>query len=136
MGLLIFFLHARLKDSLQCVHVALHHLGPNSGLGIIAAMILLAPIATLVIMQQEMPSAALFLTIYTAYFTSLSTSVAAYRLSLFYPLAMYPGPVLGKITKLYGARVSWTGQQHLINHSLHQKYGNFVRVGKSMSLGI
>jgi hypothetical protein len=56
--------------------------------------------------------------------------IATYRLSPFHPLAEYPGPVLGRITKLRWAYVVFTGKRHFETAKLHDKYGVFVRTGR------
>ncbi|KAG6843045.1 hypothetical protein H0H87_008332, partial [Tephrocybe sp. NHM501043] len=58
------------------------------------------------------PWAAASLTI-SAYVLSLLTSIAAYRLSPWHPLARYPGPVIGKLTKWYMAWWIAKGSRHL-----------------------
>src|SRR4051794_10113714 len=65
----------------------------------------------------------------TIYCLSLGSSIILYRLSPFHPLAKYPGPVLCKVSRLWTAYLSWTGQQHRYYHHLHQKYGPVIRTG-------
>ncbi|KAH8810085.1 cytochrome P450 [Flagelloscypha sp. PMI_526] len=59
----------------------------------------------------------------------LWASVILHRL-FFHRLRGFSGPLLAKLSRLY---VTWTSsreaQQHLETHSLHQKYGDFVRIG-------
>ncbi|KAJ6517974.1 cytochrome P450 [Mycena vitilis] len=55
--------------------------------------------------------------------------IAAYRISPLHPLAVYPGPVLCRITTLQWAYVVSTGKRHLVTARLHEKYGVFVRIG-------
>ncbi|KIP08448.1 hypothetical protein PHLGIDRAFT_23489 [Phlebiopsis gigantea 11061_1 CR5-6] len=54
---------------------------------------------------------------------------ALYRLSPFHPLAKYPGPVLGKLSKFYLAYLAGHGDAHTVIRGLHQQYGDVVRVG-------
>ncbi|KAL3427036.1 fatty acid synthase alpha subunit reductase [Phlyctema vagabunda] len=49
-----------------------------------------------------------------------------YRLYL-HPLAKYPGPILGRLTNLYGGYQSWKGTFHEDVSNCHKKYGNIVR---------
>jgi hypothetical protein len=63
------------------------------------------------------------------YWAALATSVTAYRLSPLHPLARYPGPVGARISRLWWARVSLTGAQHLCAYELHARYGPVVRSG-------
>ena len=62
------------------------------------------------------------------------TSMVTYRLSPFHPLSDIPGPRLAKITKFWGAHLTWTGRQHLHLKALHDKYGPFVRTGGFIGL--
>lgn len=45
----------------------------------------------------------------------------------FHPLARYPGPPLGRITRLYDLYHAYKGDKHLVLYHLHQKYGTVVR---------
>jgi cytochrome P450 len=63
------------------------------------------------------------------YLATLSTSVVAYRLSPFHPLARYPGPLLAKISRLHALRITAGDHQYQYYHALHEKYGNVVRTG-------
>ncbi|KAJ6459415.1 cytochrome P450 [Mycena vulgaris] len=67
-----------------------------------------------------------------AFLTSLISSTVAYRLSPLHPLAAYPGPVLWRLSSLVLAGVSSGGYRHLILHELHNKYGDFVRIGPNV----
>lgn len=49
-----------------------------------------------------------------------------YQLYL-HPLAKYPGPLLGRITRLYDLYHAYVGDKHVLLHQLHQKYGTVVR---------
>ena len=44
-----------------------------------------------------------------------------------HPLAKYPGPLLGRLTNLYGAYYAWRGDGHLHMLQCHEKYGDYVR---------
>ena len=68
------------------------------------------------------------------YLSALSTSVLLYRLSPFHPLARYPGPLKCKVSKLWMARLSLEGHQHRYIKTLHDRYGDFVRIGPSSTL--
>ncbi len=41
----------------------------------------------------------------------------------FHPFAKYPGPILAKVTSLYGAYYAYTGEIHLNIEQCHKKYG-------------
>ncbi|RDX44047.1 cytochrome P450 [Lentinus brumalis] len=64
-----------------------------------------------------------------AYPTSTATSVVAYRISPFHPLAGYPGPVLARVSKFWAVWNTWRGRQHHVITELHRRYGTFVRIG-------
>lgn len=52
--------------------------------------------------------------------------ICIYRL-YFHPLAKYPGPLLGRLTSLYGGYHAYVGDLHLDMWRLHQKHGDVVR---------
>lgn len=64
----------------------------------------------------------------------LISSILAYRLSPWHPLARYPGPLLCKATKIYWAVVNRNGNQHKLVAALHERYGDIVRIGACLSL--
>ncbi|KAL4945563.1 hypothetical protein BDV06DRAFT_184518 [Aspergillus oleicola] len=53
-------------------------------------------------------------------------SVCIYRL-YFHPLAKYPGPLLARLTTLYGAYHGWKGDFSTKLYELHERYGDYVR---------
>ncbi|KAJ7352392.1 cytochrome P450 [Mycena albidolilacea] len=63
------------------------------------------------------------------YLSSLATSILAYRVSPFHPLAKYPGPLPCKLSKLWFTVIAMDGKQHLYYLELHQRYGDVVRIG-------
>jgi hypothetical protein len=56
---------------------------------------------------------------------------ALYRLSPLHPLSKYPGPMLHKLTSLRTSWVTYQGTAHIHFNSLHEYYGDVVRVGKA-----
>ncbi|KAJ7624327.1 cytochrome P450 [Mycena polygramma] len=66
---------------------------------------------------------------YTVFLGSLSLATVAYRLSPLHPLAQYPGPAIGKATKLWSLYLAFGGQRYLYHKKLHDKYGPYVRTG-------
>ena len=59
-------------------------------------------------------------------------SIAAFVGFIFYqlylhPLAKYPGPLLGRITRLYDLYHAYLGDKHILLYRLHQRYGTVVR---------
>ena len=96
-----------------------------------AALLLLLPAILSVLLsfgQIAVPAAvaATFATFYSA----LLFSITSYRLSPFHPLAKYPGPVACKLSKFWMAYIARQGVQHLYIQSLHDKYGDVVRIGE------
>ncbi|KAL0948343.1 hypothetical protein HGRIS_010929 [Hohenbuehelia grisea] len=94
--------------------------------------ILLEPPAILSALSWLSPSPWTFRAVsvsYSSFIVSLVLSVIVYRLSPFHPLAKYPGPIVHKVTKLWGVYLTWSGQQHLEHKRLHDQYGPFVRTG-------
>lgn len=71
---------------------------------------------------------------YPLFYLALTVSVCAYRLSPFHPLAKYPGPVMLKVTKLWGAWEGYQGKTHLYVKGLHDRYGPIVRIGEEFSM--
>jgi hypothetical protein len=49
-------------------------------------------------------------------------AIIVYRI-WFHPLAKFPGPVLAKVTNLYGGYYAWRGDLHLDMMRCHEKYG-------------
>ncbi|KAF8140210.1 high nitrogen upregulated cytochrome P450 monooxygenase 2 [Boletus edulis] len=70
-----------------------------------------------------------FLTAYVLFFATLFTSIVAYRLSSFHPLAKYPGPIMCKISQLWAVLVYSRGKGHHYRKVLHDQYGPIVRIG-------
>ncbi|PIG83070.1 cytochrome P450 [Aspergillus arachidicola] len=67
------------------------------------------------------------------YVTAVPVALLAYVLAIciyriwFHPLAKYPGPLLAKVTNLYGGYYAWKGDLHIDMMRCHEKYGNYVR---------
>ncbi|KAF7317262.1 hypothetical protein HMN09_00461300 [Mycena chlorophos] len=67
---------------------------------------------------------------------SLTTSIVVYRLSPWHPLAQYPGPLLARVTKMWGLYTQLSTRKHKILKRLHEQYGDFVRIGPNdISIG-
>ncbi|KAH9477842.1 Cytochrome P450 67 [Psilocybe cubensis] len=69
------------------------------------------------------------LRVFPLFWFTLVASIIAYRLSPWHPLAKYPGPLLGKVSKFYIAFRSLGGKQHIYLDTLHGLYGSVVRIG-------
>ncbi|THH05653.1 hypothetical protein EW145_g4639 [Phellinidium pouzarii] len=70
-----------------------------------------------------------FLSSFTIFYLVLISSIAAYRLSPWHPLAQYPGPILAKLTKFWGTWMMATGRNHIHLKQMHDAYGPYVRIG-------
>ena len=68
--------------------------------------------------------------VFGLFWSTLATSILAYRASPWHPLARYPGPLLCKLSKFYAAYLALGGKQYLYYYELHQKYGDVVRIGR------
>ena len=68
------------------------------------------------------------LMILLTYAISLFTSMIIYRV-FFHPLRKFPGPLLGRISKLWHTYHSWDGKNYLFLDEMHRKYGSIVRTG-------
>ena len=66
---------------------------------------------------------------YGTYYSAIIAFIVIHRLSPKHPLAMYPGPLPCKATKLWMVYHANTGKLHEYIRSLHTKYGSIVRVG-------
>ncbi|KAF8258328.1 cytochrome P450 [Lactarius quietus] len=66
---------------------------------------------------------------FASYVAFLVFFTVSYRLSPFHPLANYPGPVIAKTSNWWGAYIGTKGNLHLYYKSLHDRYGDVVRVG-------
>lgn len=75
-----------------------------------------------------------YVAISSAYFAALFLSIVTYRL-FFHPLRHFPGPFPAKITKLHTPWIARHGKLHWEYAKLHQRYGEFVRVGELASSG-
>ncbi|KAF8182926.1 cytochrome P450 [Pholiota molesta] len=66
---------------------------------------------------------------YSIFYSALLLAVLGYRLSPYHPLAKYPGPVIMRVTKLWGAWIAYTGKTHIYLKAVHDQYGSTVRIG-------
>ena len=68
--------------------------------------------------------------------STLVSSIIVYRLSPIHPLARYPGPALLKLSKWPAVWIAVHGKQHFYYQSLHEQYGDVVRIGMSDHLNV
>ena len=66
----------------------------------------------------------------SCYLAGLYASLIAYR-AIFHPLNKFPGPFGARITKFWLSAHLKDGDAYRKVHMLHEKYGDFVRVGSS-----
>jgi hypothetical protein len=93
-------------------------------------LLVIAPLTLSPLLIGHFPNIVIAAAATTAtYLSTLLLSIAAYRLSPFHPLARYPGPLGCKLSKLWMACICVTGKQHLYYKSLHDRYGDVVRIG-------
>ncbi|KAH8990970.1 high nitrogen upregulated cytochrome P450 monooxygenase 2 [Lactarius akahatsu] len=74
-------------------------------------------------------SSATVLLAFLAYGSAVTSLALIYRLSPFHPLAKYPGPAIAKTSRLWAAYHCAKGDLHRLYKSLHDRYGDVVRVG-------
>ncbi|KAK7038129.1 cytochrome P450 [Favolaschia claudopus] len=108
-------------------HLYLNRFEPKSADGPLLALII-QPIALLLALAVPLSIPNIF-TAYSAFLSTLASSVVIYRLSPWHPLAHIPGPRLYKISKFWSAWICASGKQHRVNKALHDKYGPFLRTG-------
>ena len=72
--------------------------------------------------------------LFGSYLTGLWLSMLVYR-SLFHPLHSFPGPRLAPLSKFYQFFTGFRLDAYRRSHKAHQKYGNFVRTGRSSCCG-
>ncbi|KAH9029480.1 high nitrogen upregulated cytochrome P450 monooxygenase 2 [Lactarius pseudohatsudake] len=115
----------RTQTSYQCFH----HLEPRSKLPLIALLFVVPVLLSVPISYHvPRPSAAVLLG-FLAYGSAVTSFALFYRLSPFHPLAKYPGPAIAKTSKLWAAYHCAKGDMHRLYKSLHDRYGDVVRVG-------
>ncbi|KZP24238.1 cytochrome P450 [Athelia psychrophila] len=99
---------------------------PSAHLGLLVAV---PVILTWLFTPHCSKIASAFASSFVIYVASLATSIVVYRLGPFHPLAKYPGPMMCKLSKLWMTYICTTGRQHIYYRSLHDKYGDLVRIG-------
>lgn len=69
----------------------------------------------------------------SSYLVTLFSSITAYRV-LFHPLRHIPGPFPLRATQLYMTWLGRDGKFHKTFAAFHDTFGDFVRVGESLSI--
>ncbi|PSR70860.1 hypothetical protein PHLCEN_2v13301 [Hermanssonia centrifuga] len=101
---------------------------PVNAIVLVALLVLLPAIFSLLLAPHYSVAKAIALSFIT-YFSTLFTSILAYRVSPFHPLAQYPGPLICKVSAFWMAWVAKTGKRHVYMQRLHDQYGDVVRTG-------
>ena len=123
-------------SSSQVSQLCFRHLEPRSKLPLLVLLILVPSLLSIPISYHiGHPFASVPLS-FSSYGSFLVFFTVSYRLSPLHPLAKYPGPVVSKISKWWGAYVSARGDLHLYYKSLHDRHGDVVRVGSHTCLGL
>ncbi len=101
-------------------------------------LLLFVPPGVVALHATRLPSS--IWTFFEAFWLSLAIYVAAlliatvvYRLSPWHPLATYPGPALRKVSELVSAYYVATGRKGTHLRTLHEQYGDIVRIGMPYS---
>ncbi|KAH8920419.1 cytochrome P450 [Atractiella rhizophila] len=77
----------------------------------------------------NLPQLASFWLSYALYLCFVFTAVFLYRLSPLHPLAPFPGPKLAKLNMWWYLPQAVKGTERWDMKELHEKYGDFVRIG-------
>jgi hypothetical protein len=110
-------------------HLLFRRFEPRSALSRVALLIVIPALLSTPISYSVRSPYVAFPLAFASYWSCLVFFTIAYRLSPFHPLAKYPGPVLAKSSKWWGAYFSATGDQHRCLKRLHDRYGDVVRIG-------
>ncbi|KAH9932046.1 high nitrogen upregulated cytochrome P450 monooxygenase 2 [Epithele typhae] len=122
--------HALFAASLSAllVHYIFNRYEPQQA-RIHITLLVLVPASLFALFLGRLPVVNAALVTFTAYWATLATLVALYRLSPWHPLSRQPGPLFLRLSKLSMAWVSRGGKRHLYTQELHRRYGDVVRVG-------
>ena len=106
-----------------------HHLEPRYN-GPLIVLLFIVPSLLYVPISYHVPwPAAAVLLAFLTYGSAVTFFTLMYRLSPFHPLAKFPGPAIAKTSKFWAAYVCAKGGLHRYYKSLHDRYGDVVRVG-------
>ncbi|KAI9445854.1 high nitrogen upregulated cytochrome P450 monooxygenase 2 [Lactarius psammicola] len=110
-------------------HLYFRHLEPRSNLSLLVLLIFIPALLSFPISYHVGHPLASVPLAFASYGSFLVFFTVSYRLSPFHPLAKYPGPAIAKTSKWWGVYVGGRGGLHLYYKSLHDRYGDVVRVG-------
>ncbi|KAF8261202.1 high nitrogen upregulated cytochrome P450 monooxygenase 2 [Lactarius quietus] len=106
-----------------------HHWEPRSALPCFVLIFVLPALLSISISYHvQWPSTAVLLA-FSTYGSAVISFTLIYRMSPFHPLAKYPGPVIAQTSKLWASYLSAKGNIHRRFKTLHERYGDVVRVG-------
>ena len=117
-----------LTTATQTSYQCFHYLEPRSKLPLIA-LLLFVPALLSIPISYHVPWPIAVQLAFAAYGSTVTSFALIYRLSPFHPLAKYPGPAIAKTSKLWAAYLCAKGDLHRCYKSLHDRYGDVVRVG-------
>ncbi|KAI0057222.1 cytochrome P450 [Artomyces pyxidatus] len=114
--------------SLTC-QLAFRKFEPQTGLSLSLLLLLVPGLLSVLLSPLFSSWFRCIFSSFTAYSILVLLFTLIYRLSPVHPLAQYPGPTFAKASKIWMAYVSSKGKEHLYHQSLHERYGDVVRVG-------
>jgi len=110
-------------------HLIFRYFEPQSTPSRVLLLLVIPALLSLPISHAGRPPYTAVPLAFTAYGGALILFTLAYRLSPFHPLAKYPGPVIAKTSKWWGAYINARGETHRCYKQLHDRYGDVVRIG-------
>lgn len=109
-------------------HIMFNRLEPRGAVQILVLAIA-PPIMLIIGLRSTQTTVLHMIRSYVLFYAVLISSILAYRISPFHPLASYPGPFVCRLTRLWATYTTYRGFQHHYYKSLHEKYGTHVRTG-------
>jgi hypothetical protein len=103
---------------------------PKVSPSLVLTLVLLPILLSIIAFPSTKPSLRAAAGACSIYHVALLCFTVIYRISPFHPLAGYPGPLLAKISKFWLLYIVSTGKVQLYYRSLHEQYGDVVRVGE------
>ena len=104
--------------------------GGGGGAGpVLIVLLLVTPVLLSVPISYHVHPLTAVLLAFVTYGSAVASFALMYHLSPLHPLAKYPGPTVAKTSKLWAVYLSSTGIMHRCFKSLHDHYGDVVRVG-------
>ena len=121
--------YSHFLTTIQTSYQCFHHLEPRSKWPVLALLLVVPALLSIPISYHvSRPTFSLLLALLT-HGSAVTLFTLMYRLSPSHPLAKYPGPAIAKTSKLWAAYVCSRGNLHRYFKSLHERYGDVVRIG-------